>query len=120
MNKIQRTFLFALLICMILLTGCVSDNEQIKAPETLKITAELPENYPKALSKYKVDWYVQDDETAIQNLLHGEIISAEEHKMGVVVKKSRHEKYLFLICFFKSRHEEYFCRSCFFKSGHGQ
>ena len=38
----------------------------------------------------------------------------------VVVKKSRHEKYLFLICFFKSRHEEYFCRSCFFKSGHGQ
>lgn len=57
MNKIQRTFLFALLICMILLTGCVSDNEQIKAPETLKITAELPENYPKALSKYKVDWY---------------------------------------------------------------
>ena len=50
MNKIQRTFLFALLICMILLTGCVSDNEQIKAPETLKITAELPENYPKALS----------------------------------------------------------------------
>ena len=64
MNKIQRTFLFALLICMILLTGCVSDNEQIKAPETLKITAELPENYPKALSKYKVDWYVQDDETA--------------------------------------------------------
>ena len=65
MNKIQRTFLFALLICMILLTGCVSDNEQIKAPETLKITADLPENYPKALSKYKVDWYVQDDETAI-------------------------------------------------------
>ena len=39
---------------------------------------------------------------------------------SVVVKKSRHEKYLFLICFFKSRHEEYFCRSCFFKSGHGQ
>ena len=39
---------------------------------------------------------------------------------NVVVKKSRHEKYLFLICFFKSRHEEYFCRSCFFKSGHGQ
>lgn len=39
---------------------------------------------------------------------------------AVVVKKSRHEKYLFLICFFKSRHEEYFCRSCFFKSGHGQ
>lgn len=38
----------------------------------------------------------------------------------VVIKKSRHEKYLFLICFFKSRHEEYFCRSCFFKSGHGQ
>lgn len=86
MNKIQRTFLFALLICMILLTGCVSDNEQIKAPETLKITAELPENYPKALSKYKVDWYVQDDETAIQNLLHGEIISAEEHKMGVTYR----------------------------------
>ena len=42
------------------------------------------------------------------------------YKMCVVVKKSRHEKYLFLICFFKSRHEEYFCRSCFFKSGHGQ
>lgn len=41
-------------------------------------------------------------------------------KAIVVVKKSRHEKYLFLICFFKSRHEEYFCRSCFFKSGHGQ
>ena len=41
-------------------------------------------------------------------------------KVFVVVKKSRHEKYLFLICFFKSRHEEYFCRSCFFKSGHGQ
>lgn len=41
-------------------------------------------------------------------------------KIVVVVKKSRHEKYLFLICFFKSRHEEYFCRSCFFKSGHGQ
>ena len=40
--------------------------------------------------------------------------------LAVVVKKSRHEKYLFLICFFKSRHEEYFCRSCFFKSGHGQ
>ena len=38
----------------------------------------------------------------------------------VVVKKSRHEKYLFLICFFKSRHEEHFCGSCFFKSGHGQ
>ena len=38
----------------------------------------------------------------------------------VVVKKSRHEKYLFLICFFKSRHEEYFYGSCFFKSGHGQ
>ena len=36
----------------------------------------------------------------------------------VVVKKSRHEKYLFLICFFKSRHEEHFCGSCFFKSGH--
>ena len=64
MNKIQRTFLFALLICMILLTGCASHKEQVKAPETLKITAELPENYPKALSKYKVDWYVQDDETA--------------------------------------------------------
>lgn len=46
-----------------------------------------------------------------------EIIEAEA---CVVVKKSRHEKYLFLICFFKSRHEEYFCRSCFFKSGHGQ
>ena len=43
-----------------------------------------------------------------------------ERKGSVVVKKSRHEKYLFLICFFKSRHEEYFCRSCFFKSGHGQ
>ena len=43
----------------------------------------------------------------------------QNHKV-VVVKKSRHEKYLFLICFFKSRHEEYFCRSCFFKSGHGQ
>ena len=38
----------------------------------------------------------------------------------VVVKKSRHEKYLFLICFFKSRYEEHFCGSCFFKSGHGQ
>ena len=38
----------------------------------------------------------------------------------VVVKKRRHEKYLFLICFFKSRHEEHFCGSCFFKSGHGQ
>lgn len=86
MNKIQRTFLFALLICMILLTGCASHKEQVKAPETLKITAELPENYPKALSKYKVDWYVQDDETAIQNLLHGEIISAEEHKMGVTYR----------------------------------
>ena len=36
----------------------------------------------------------------------------------VVVKKSRHEKYLFLICFFESRHEEHFCGSCFFKSGH--
>ena len=36
----------------------------------------------------------------------------------VAVKKSRHEKYLFLICFFKSRHEEYFCGSCFFKSGY--
>ena len=36
----------------------------------------------------------------------------------VAVKKSRHEKYLFLISFFKSRHEEYFCGSCFFKSGH--
>ena len=45
------------------------------------------------------------------------LISGAEN---VVVKKSRHEKYLFLICFFKSRHEEYFCRSCFFKSGHGQ
>ena len=38
----------------------------------------------------------------------------------VVVKKSRHEKYLFLLCFFKSRHEEHFCGNCFFKSGHGQ
>ena len=38
----------------------------------------------------------------------------------VVVKKSRHEKYLFLICFFKSRQEKHFCGSCFFKSGHGQ
>ena len=38
----------------------------------------------------------------------------------VVVKKSRHEKYLFLVYFFKSRHEEHFCGSCFFKSGHGQ
>ena len=38
----------------------------------------------------------------------------------VAVKKSRHEKYLFLIYFFKSRHEEHFCGSCFFKSGHGQ
>ena len=38
----------------------------------------------------------------------------------VVVKKSRREKYLFLICFFESRHEEHFCGSCFFKSGHGQ
>ena len=37
---------------------------------------------------------------------------------SVAVKKSRHEKYLFLISFFKSRHEEYFCGSCFFKSGH--
>lgn len=71
---------------MILLTGCASDNEQIKAPETLKITAELPEDYPKTLSKYEVDWYVQDDETAIQNLLHGEIVSAEEHKMGVTYR----------------------------------
>jgi len=40
MNKIQRTFLFALLICMILLTGCASHKEQVKAPETLKITAD--------------------------------------------------------------------------------
>ena len=46
--------------------------------------------------------------------------SDENDTLVVVVKKSRHEKYLFLICFFKSRHEEYFCRSCFFKSGHGQ
>ena len=38
----------------------------------------------------------------------------------VVVKKSRHEKYLFLVYFFKSRHEEHFGGSCFFKSGHGQ
>ena len=36
----------------------------------------------------------------------------------VVVKKSRHKKYLFLIYFFKSRHEEHFCGNCFFKSGH--
>ena len=47
------------------------------------------------------------------------VYSALQEK-GVVVKKSRHEKYLFLICFFKSRHEEHFCGSCFFKSGHGQ
>ena len=40
--------------------------------------------------------------------------------IDVAVKKSRHEKYLFLIYFFKSRHEEHFCGSCFFKSGHGQ
>ena len=33
----------------------------------------------------------------------------------VVVKKSRHEKYLFLISFFKSRHEEYFCQNSFSK-----
>ncbi|MGN8750850.1 hypothetical protein ACTNEV_10590 [Oscillospiraceae bacterium HCP3S3_D12] len=71
---------------MILLTGCASHKEQVKAPETLKITAELPEIYPKTLSKYKVDWYVQDDEAAIQNLLHGEILSAEEHKMGVTYR----------------------------------
>ena len=33
----------------------------------------------------------------------------------VVVKKSRHEKYLFLICFFKSRHEEHFAEVVFSK-----
>ena len=47
-------------------------------------------------------------------------VPATFDKTVVVVKKSRHEKYLFLICFFKSRHEEHFCGSCFFKSGHGQ
>ena len=50
----------------------------------------------------------------------GGLIQGSTDITPVVVKKSRHEKYLFLICFFKSRHEEYFCRSCFFKSGHGQ
>lgn len=53
-----------------------------------------------------------------------QMIYASSHRFfqhySVVVKKSRHEKYLFLICFFKSRHEEHFCGSCFFKSGHGQ
>ena len=63
--------------------------------------------------------------SAVESPIRQETIGFPAHFFArahnfVVVKKSRHEKYLFLICFFKSRHEEYFCRSCFFKSGHGQ
>lgn len=48
------------------------------------------------------------------------LIAADGAAQSAIVKKSRHEKYLFLIYFFKSRHEKHFCGSCFFKSGHGQ
>lgn len=63
------------------------------------------------------------DKDCVEDLRFYPTASAMELLSGcqiVVVKKSRHEKYLFLICFFKSRHEEHFCGSCFFKSGHGQ
>ena len=72
-------------------------------------------NQRKILTKY-----AKESEFSNTRFYVDDGITGTRFDRPVVVKKSRHEKYLFLICFFKSRHEEYFCRSCFFKSGHGQ
>ena len=78
-------------------------------------------NKEKQIFENQISLILREDKTL--EIYVGDSLAAEisDGRLDiVVVKKSRHEKYLFLICFFKSRHEEYFCRSCFFKSGHGQ
>lgn len=64
--KYGRPILLAL--CMILsvaLTGCNSTLEPTELPQTLQITAELPQEYPEEVAAYHLTWYDIDEQAVV-------------------------------------------------------
>ena len=60
-----------------LLTACTGRNpsqeeEPLVLPDSLKLTAELPGEYPDQAKTYTVDWLEVEEETAVQALFKGE------------------------------------------------
>lgn len=71
-----------------LLTACAGKNpskeeETLVLPNSLKLTAELPEEYPEQAQTYKVDWLEVEEETAVQALFKGETSEWTQWAMGM-------------------------------------
>lgn len=60
-----------LMLCTLLLfSGCGSDKETVELPQTLQITAELPEDYPGEVTAYNLSWYEADEQTVVDAFIH--------------------------------------------------
>lgn len=58
------------LCALLLFSGCGSERETVELPQTLKITAELPTDYPGEVTAYSLAWYEMDEQTAVDALMH--------------------------------------------------
>lgn len=51
-------------VCVLACSGCNS-SKPVEVPKTLKITAELPEEYPEEVTVYTLSWYDVNEQTAV-------------------------------------------------------
>ena len=93
MKMTRKLFFLSLLVCLFL-GGCAGNKPSaaeglpgISAsssaiPDTLTISAELPAEYPKTLSKYRVSWCNVDERTVVNLLMEGESVERTEWAQG--------------------------------------
>ena len=79
-------FILLVLCALPLFSGCGSGRETVELPQTLQITAELPEDYPQEVTAYSLSWYEADEDTAIGAFMHTEPQEREEQATGPIFR----------------------------------
>ena len=80
--------LLPLMLCALLLASCREGSAlgEIELPETLKVTAQLPEGYPAEVTAYNLSWYEADERVAIDTFMHAEPQEREEQATGPIFR----------------------------------
>lgn len=87
----KRRVLLLLTLCAalsVMIAGCREGSApgEIKLPETLKVAAKLPEEYPGQVTAYRLTWYEADERRAIDAFMHTEPQEREEQATGPIFR----------------------------------
>ena len=87
----KRRVLLLLTLCAalsVMIAGCREGSApgEIKLPETLKVAAKLPEEYPGQVTAYRLTWYEADERRAVDAFMHTEPQEREEQATGPIFR----------------------------------